>query len=211
MPEAAPPPADAEDPGFAALRMQEHEALAARRRIALGDGADPTAPRIGLAISGGGIRSATFGLGLLRGLARGRVLERLDYLSTVSGGGFVGAMFGRMVAVLGIADAQAMLAHSASPALDWLRRNGRYLTPAGARDASFAFVTYLRAILAIHVEAMLLCLHPAGPRSWWLPHLVLQGTQGFRGAGRPGAWPALADAVVAGLALGVLDCSPRRA
>ena len=186
MPEAAPPPADAEDPGFAALRMQEHEALAARRRIALGDGADPTAPRIGLAISGGGIRSATFGLGLLRGLARGRVLERLDYLSTVSGGGFVGAMFGRMVAVLGIADAQAMLAHSASPALDWLRRNGRYLTPAGARDASFAFVTYLRAILAIHVEAMLLCLPFV--LAVLLPHLVLQGTQGADW--EPGAWPA---------------------
>ena len=37
----------------------------------------------------------------------------------------IGAMFGRMVGELGLAGAQDMLAHSASPVLDWLRRNGR--------------------------------------------------------------------------------------
>ena len=87
-----------------------------------------------------------------RGLAQNRVLSRVDYLSTVSGGGFVGAMFGRMVSQLGIVEAQAVLASGASPTLDWLRRNGRYLTPAGARDLGIAFVTYLRAIIAIHGE-----------------------------------------------------------
>lgn len=46
--------------------------------------------RIGLALSGGGIRSATFGLGLLQGLSRLGVLSHLDYLSTVSGGGYIG-------------------------------------------------------------------------------------------------------------------------
>lgn len=46
---------------------------------------------IGLALSGGGIRSATFNLGVLQGLARRRVLRRCDYLSTVSGGGYIGA------------------------------------------------------------------------------------------------------------------------
>lgn len=47
--------------------------------------------RIGLAISGGGIRSATFGLGVLQYLG-GRGLYRMfDYLSTVSGGGFLGS------------------------------------------------------------------------------------------------------------------------
>ncbi len=45
---------------------------------------------VGLALSGGGIRSATFGLGVLQGLGD-EVLRRVDYLSTVSGGGFVGA------------------------------------------------------------------------------------------------------------------------
>src|SRR5262245_9801747 len=44
----------------------------------------------GLAISGGGIRSATFGLGVLQGLADLGILSRFDYLSTVSGGGYIG-------------------------------------------------------------------------------------------------------------------------
>src|SRR6266851_1679514 len=46
-----------------------------------------------LCISGGGIRSATFGLGLLQGLARYGLLGEFDYLSTVSGGGYIGSWF----------------------------------------------------------------------------------------------------------------------
>lgn len=45
---------------------------------------------LGLAFSGGGIRSATFNLGVLQVLARHRLLRHVDYLSTVSGGGYVG-------------------------------------------------------------------------------------------------------------------------
>ncbi len=44
----------------------------------------------GLALSGGGIRSATYCLGLLQGLNARNLLRNFDYLSTVSGGGFVG-------------------------------------------------------------------------------------------------------------------------
>jgi Patatin-like phospholipase len=47
--------------------------------------------RAALCISGGGIRSATFGLGVLQGLARCGLLDRFHYLSTVSGGGYIGA------------------------------------------------------------------------------------------------------------------------
>jgi hypothetical protein len=46
---------------------------------------------LGLAISGGGIRSATFSLGILQTLAQRKILEHLDYLSTVSGGGYIGS------------------------------------------------------------------------------------------------------------------------
>jgi len=58
---------------------------------------------MGLSISGGGIRSASFALGLLQSLngveiksdrkntKPGKVMEQLDYLSTVSGGGYVGS------------------------------------------------------------------------------------------------------------------------
>ena len=43
-----------------------------------------------LCFSGGGIRSATFCLGALQGLAREGFLNKFDYLSTVSGGGYLG-------------------------------------------------------------------------------------------------------------------------
>ncbi len=44
-----------------------------------------------LCLSGGGIRSAAFSVGLLEGLARHGRLGTFDYLSTVSGGGYAGA------------------------------------------------------------------------------------------------------------------------
>lgn len=47
--------------------------------------------RSALCISGGGIRSATFALGLIQGMARCGVLDKFDYLSTVSGGGYIGS------------------------------------------------------------------------------------------------------------------------
>lgn len=47
-------------------------------------------PLTGLALSGGGIRSATFNLGVLQALSKKGLLRKLDYLSTVSGGGYVG-------------------------------------------------------------------------------------------------------------------------
>ena len=46
---------------------------------------------VGLAMSGGGIRSATFGLGALQALHKLGLLGIFDYVSTVSGGGFTGA------------------------------------------------------------------------------------------------------------------------
>jgi hypothetical protein len=43
-----------------------------------------------LCLSGGGIRSATFNLGVVQALARYGLIEHFDYLSTVSGGGYIG-------------------------------------------------------------------------------------------------------------------------
>jgi patatin-like phospholipase len=48
-------------------------------------------PRTALCISGGGIRSATFALGIIQGLASAEILKRFDFLSTVSGGGYIGS------------------------------------------------------------------------------------------------------------------------
>ena len=55
---------------------------------------DPTGearPMSALCISGGGIRSATFALGAIQGLAESGLLAQFDYLSTVSGGGYIGS------------------------------------------------------------------------------------------------------------------------
>jgi hypothetical protein len=48
-------------------------------------------PLAALCLSGGGIRSAAFALGALQGLARFGVLDHFHYLSTVSGGGYIGS------------------------------------------------------------------------------------------------------------------------
>jgi hypothetical protein len=51
----------------------------------------PTDNLVGLALSGGGIRSATFALGALQAVHKLGLLTIFDYVSTVSGGGFTGA------------------------------------------------------------------------------------------------------------------------
>jgi hypothetical protein len=48
-------------------------------------------PRSAICLSGGGIRSGTFALGVLQGLARYKLLDKFHYLSTVSGGGYSGS------------------------------------------------------------------------------------------------------------------------
>ncbi|MBI3414495.1 MAG: hypothetical protein HY043_04105 [Verrucomicrobia bacterium] len=52
--------------------------------------------RVGVALSGGGIRSATFCLGVFQALAGREAIGKIDYLSTVSGGGYFGGFLGRL-------------------------------------------------------------------------------------------------------------------
>jgi hypothetical protein len=151
---------------------QEQVALADRRLL---NEIDWESPTIGLALSGGGVRSATFCIGLLRALAKNGVLRRFDYLSTVSGGGYAGAALGRLFSAKvkpeqveqGLADDQSLL-------LWWLRSNGRYLVPSGARDLLQTWAGQLRGFVATQFEvttlaALLACLIV-------LPHLL-----GYRG------------------------------
>lgn len=115
------------------------------------------APLWGLALSGGGIRSATFALGLMRALARRRRLLRFDLLSTVSGGGYTGAAVARLFdRARDGHDAQRV--EASLGALDerwfhwWLREGSRYLVPNGARDALEIAAIWLRNLLALHLE-----------------------------------------------------------
>jgi hypothetical protein len=66
---------------------KEVAAISLHRSERLG-GAD-AAPWAGIGFSGGGIRSATFCLGVLQALAQRDLLKRFDYLSSVSGGGYI--------------------------------------------------------------------------------------------------------------------------
>ena len=109
------------------MKDQELRAIRATHRD------DPPAERelVGLAFSGGGIRSATFGLGVLQALKEVDLLGRIHYLSTVSGGGYIGAWF----------SANCRRARQrgdwpwSSPKADWdasirhLRRYSNYLSP----------------------------------------------------------------------------------
>jgi hypothetical protein len=70
----------------------EKEQIAERRkyyREHYDNESDP--PTFGVALSGGGIRSGTLNLGILQGLTARGLLEKVDYLSTVSGGGYIGS------------------------------------------------------------------------------------------------------------------------
>jgi len=93
----------------------------------------------GLCFSGGGIRSATFCLGVLQGLAGSRKLEKFDYLSTVSGGGYIHEWLASWIMrdpkrMAGVAQKLVPIPGGASPArtpepILWLRRYSSYLTP----------------------------------------------------------------------------------
>ena len=149
-----------------------------------------------LCLSGGGIRSATFCLGVLQGLAKSpppvphphlsSMLAQFDYLSTVSGGGYVGAFFsslfvrGRLSGDTNESDTtaakrayEALLdeppermnaATAYDPhrpgfaALAWLRDNGRYLTPSGSGDLLYAAAIGLRNWFATHYVVATLTL-----------------------------------------------------
>ena len=83
---------------FGVVQAEENEVIQ-ERRIWLTDKTDPPdgeneesfSGTLGLALSGGGIRSATFNLGMLQAFAEQRLISNLDYLSTVSGGGYIGS------------------------------------------------------------------------------------------------------------------------
>lgn len=150
---------------------------------------DDDAPVVGLALSGGGIRSATFSLGLLRALAKNQVLHRIDYLSTVSGGGYIGAMLGRLYHAdskeqdapektwSNALEVEEGLNKDDSLLLWWLRNNGRYLLPSGAWDTTLVFAGQVRSFLATQFEVMVVSLFLA-----WLvalPHVAYAALSSF--------------------------------
>jgi hypothetical protein len=137
---------------FAAAQACESRHIDAARAIHKGAQRPDPDDRVGLALSGGGIRSATFCLGVLQALARGRYLQQVDYLSTVSGGGYIGAWLSAFIHRRGVAHALDALARDSRevPEIGHLRRFANYLTPKlglTSADAWTAVAIYLRNTL----------------------------------------------------------------
>ncbi len=89
-----------------------------------------------LCLSGGGIRSATFANGVLRGLAKHGLLGRFDYLSTVSGGGYAGSWLSAWMHHAGAPEVQQQLGSAGHdklapepPPMQHLRAFSHFLTP----------------------------------------------------------------------------------
>jgi hypothetical protein len=133
---------------YEALRLNSPAARPATDAASLpADG--PDEPLSALCISGGGIRSATFGLGALQGLAESGLLPRFDYLSTVSGGGYIGSWLtawatrgggiGAVAARLLPEEADRPAADGGPDPIRHLREYNSYLTP---RFGSFTADTW---------------------------------------------------------------------
>jgi len=121
-------------------------------------------PLLGLAISGGGIRSAAFGTGLLQALMKDGVLSKFHYLSTVSGGGYIGSSLSYFLRTGNPDGTEAgtgpdNFPFGRSPAgkaagggednrvLDYLRQHGNYLLPGKGLNMSSLAAAVLRAML----------------------------------------------------------------
>lgn len=184
------------------------------------------ADTLGLALSGGGIRSAAFCLGVLQALARAGWLRRVDYLSTVSGGGFVGAFLGRFFDQCRRRDGLTGaipdptpgagqdrvardLTDSRSESVAWLRRHSNYLSPTGTGEAATNVAGFWRNLLSIYfvLAALLLSAfgllnavaywHPEGPFAAALME-VLDALAPLSSTlmGRAGPWAVAAELVL---------------
>jgi hypothetical protein len=125
----------------------------------------------GLALSGGGIRSATFALGVAQAFAAKDLMGRFDYLSTVSGGGYLGSSLTWLTRNSNVQDGHCRFTFGmdrdhfpypvdppgqqtdrcADPAQDaqliYLRQHGKYLTPGRGIDILSGSAVVLRGVL----------------------------------------------------------------
>jgi hypothetical protein len=153
-------------------------------------------PEVGLAISGGGIRSATFALGLVQALHRLGLFAAVDYVSTVSGGGYTGAWLYAL-------QRRGQLPHALSLNGDeprqvrFLRAYSNYLTPqlglfSGDTWAAVGTVTRNLAITFTLLSLSLLAVLYIP----WFIHRTYQSWLGMAAAGGPGLAGLVAIAMV---------------
>lgn len=132
-----------------------------RQDVRPGFPTDVTRPTVGLgltglALSGGGVRSASFCLGVLQALDGVVGLKHFDYLSTVSGGGYIGT-----ATTVGLTRAKGSFPFrragsdpDETPETQHLRDNSRYLVKDGFPSVMSFLAVYLRGI-AMNVVTVL--------------------------------------------------------
>lgn len=120
------------------ILLEEQERLRERRRQAGLSPGNPAKDAVGLAFSGGGIRSATFNLGLLQAMDRYGFLRQVDYLSTVSGGGYIGSSLTWFMSCLKkdfpFGTSRRHNTERPGDIVSWLRQHASYLTPGEGID-----------------------------------------------------------------------------
>jgi Patatin-like phospholipase len=111
---------------------------------------------VGLALSGGGVRSAAFSLGVVQALNHNDVLRNVDYISTVSGGGYIGSSLTATMTstqgefAFGIPPTAEFAGAEISDtaAVGHLRNYSNYLIPAGGRDLLTGVTIVIRGLVA---------------------------------------------------------------
>ncbi|WP_394890513.1 patatin-like phospholipase family protein [Mesorhizobium sp. AaZ16] len=140
---------------FDQVLRDEYEAIHKRR----GDTGGAARPEnlFGVALSGGGIRSASFSLGALQALHLYGLIPKIDYLSTVSGGGYIGASMVAALTRRAVGDDAAPASGlfpfadtdsgSDSSEVKHLRDNSKFLAPDGLRDLGLSLAILLRGLM----------------------------------------------------------------
>jgi len=139
---------------------------------------------VGLALSGGGIRSATFCLGVVQVLAERGLLKDVDFLSTVSGGGYTGSF---LTTRLGAGQPHSDVANPHGPdpgPIRYLRQHAKYLSAVDLKQA-WSMVTATLAGLLLNWSAPLFLIVVAAlaaiaskdvyPGAAWMEWLAVLG------------------------------------
>ncbi len=169
---------------------QELEAINTRRRaeglsIVNYAGDEKPIETVGLALSGGGIRSSAVCLGVLQALNHHDLIKRVDYLSTVSGGGYIGCSLtatmtrAREFVFGGASGGRFANEISDTPAVGHIRNYSNYLIPAGARDLVTGVAIVVRGLVAnlsltlpaVLIVAAITILSNAARSSLYVPNL----------------------------------------
>lgn len=136
-------------------KAEAKEVCKRRKEHHLNTGPDINA--VGMGLSGGGIRSATFSLGVIQVLASRDLLKEVDFLSTVSGGGYTGSF---LTARLGTGASAEHVAGPRGPdpaPIRYVRHHAKFLNPVNLKDGW--------AIVTATLAGMLL--------NWTVPLLVI--------------------------------------